>query len=448
MIPAAVIRTEPRDVASIFGGGSTLRVVGLFAGIGGLELGLKAAGHDIVAVAENDPFASRVLTARLAGLHNLGDVSVITRLPACDLISCGFPCQDLSQAGNGAGIHGTRSRLVREVLRLIDDSKRKPGWLLFENVPFMLSLAKGAGMTFLTRELEARGYCWAYRVVDSRAFGLAQRRRRLFILASRLDLPEKHLFREEGRTREPERTPLTPCGFYWTEGNRGVGWAVDATPPLKGTSERAIISPPAVWRPRHKDFVTPTIEDAEALQGFRRGWTQPACELRRGGRIRWKLVGNAVSVPVATWLGRLLDSTSAASPTGVRIPAGHPWPAAAFGFAGHRFAVKTSEWPGRRRYVGLDAFLSPNAPLLSIRAATGFLARLERSSLQVPQDFLADLRAYAGAKLANGCPHQPTHGKNARPEQFARKGIALGALPRRAQISNPSPRTRAATSDH
>jgi len=164
--------------------GDFLKVVGLFAGIGGLELGLKAGGHEVKAVAENDPFACRVLTSRFPNVPNLGDVAAIRALPVCELLACGFPCQDLSPAGNGAGIHGTKSRLVREALRLLDAAKRKPPWLLFENVPFMLSLKRGAGMSYLTTELELRGYRWAYRVIDSRAFGLAQRRRRLFVLAS------------------------------------------------------------------------------------------------------------------------------------------------------------------------------------------------------------------------------------------------------------------------
>jgi DNA (cytosine-5)-methyltransferase 1 len=98
--------------------GEFLKVVGLFAGIGGLELGLKSAGHRVHALAENDPFASAVLAARLDDVPNLGDVAAMTNLPACDLVTCGFPCQDLSPAGNGAGIHGAKSRLVREMLRL------------------------------------------------------------------------------------------------------------------------------------------------------------------------------------------------------------------------------------------------------------------------------------------------------------------------------------------
>jgi DNA (cytosine-5)-methyltransferase 1 len=377
-----------------------LRVVGLFAGIAGLELGLKSAGHVMEAVAENDPFACKVLESGINDVANLGDVTEIRSLPGCDLVVCGFPCQDLSQAGNGAGIHGSKSRLIGEVLRLLDAAPAKPGWLLFENVPFMLHLKRGAGMGYLVTELEARGYRWAYRVIDSRAFGLAQRRRRLFILASRSEEPARLLFQDDGAAREPERRPGTPCGFYWTEGNRGVGWAVDATPPIKGTSGIAIVSPPAIWRPEKGDFVTPTIEDAEALQGFRRGWTSPSQELPRGERARWRLVGNAVSVPAAAWFGRLLKDCRAGDlPPSVGLRGDHAWPNAGYGFDGKRYEVHSSEWPGRKRYVGLHSFLSTDVPLLSRRAASGFLFRLKKSTLSVPQEFLRDLTCFVADDL-------------------------------------------------
>jgi DNA (cytosine-5)-methyltransferase 1 len=406
-----------------------LKVAGLFAGIGGLDLGLASAGHSLVALADNDLYAAEVLKRRFPDIPNLGDVAAIRSLPRCDLVACGFPCQDLSQAGNGAGIHGKKSGMVREVLRLLDANKRKPNWLLFENVPFMLSLAKGAAVSFLTEQLELRGYSWAYRIIDSRAFGLAQRRRRLFILASRTEAPERFLFRDEGAAREPERTAATPCGFYWTEGNRGVGWAVDATPPLKGTSGVAIVSPPGVWRPQSGDFITPRIEDAEALQGFRRGWTSIAGELPRGERARWRLVGNAVSVPVAAWFGRLLNKPGTSTPPlAVRLPADHAWPRAAYGFGGARFKVETSEWPGRRQYVGLDSFLSDGVPLLSNRAAAGFLSRLERSRLYVPNEFINDLRAFVHGSRANRSVDEPTHGAHPRARQSARTDVALGSV--------------------
>ena len=92
------------------------------------------------------------------------------------------------------------------------------------------------------------------------------------------------------------------CGFYWTEGLRGLGWAVDAVPTLKGGSTIGIPSPPAILLPDGR-VVTPDLRDAERLQGFPTNWTKPAERVAKKG-ARWKLVGNAVSVPAAAWLGR------------------------------------------------------------------------------------------------------------------------------------------------
>jgi DNA (cytosine-5)-methyltransferase 1 len=407
-----------------------LKLVGLFAGVGGFEQGLAAAGLSLEAVSENDPHACKVLEHRLGGVPNLGDVTQLKSLPRCDVVACGFPCQDLSPAGGMAGIGGAKSGLVSNVWRLLKGSAHQPDWLVFENVPFILSLHGGAGIALLTQQLERLKYRWAYRVVDSRAFGLAQRRRRLFVLASRCADPARLLFANRGDPREPARLTNTNCGFYWTEGNKGVGWAVDAIPPLKGTSGVSIVSPPGIWRPKQRDFVTPTIADAEALQGFKRNWTSPAELLPGGVRVRWRLVGNAVSVPVAKWLGRqFITHAEHELPEAVRLVNDAPWPTACFGERGMRFKVDGSEWPGRQTYVGLSGFLSKDAPALSLRAATGFMLRLNRSRLHVPEQFRHDLSKYCEAANAkgNGRGDEPTHGTNAGSRQRYRKGAALGA---------------------
>ena len=93
-----------------------MKVAGLFAGIGGLELGLRQAGHNSVAFSEIWEPAAAVLASRFPDAPNLGDVAQIKSLPkGVELLTAGFPCQDLSQAGKTAGIKGARSGLVEHV---------------------------------------------------------------------------------------------------------------------------------------------------------------------------------------------------------------------------------------------------------------------------------------------------------------------------------------------
>src|SRR5262249_48028824 len=145
-----------------------LSVVGLFAGIGGIELGLHEAGHQTTLLCDIDSAAQQVLAARFPELTLVGDVREIVALPSADIVAAGFPCQDLSQAGRTAGITGHQSSVVSEVFRLLRRST--PSWLLLENVPFMLQLERGEAMRYLTASLEDLGFRWAYRVVDARAF--------------------------------------------------------------------------------------------------------------------------------------------------------------------------------------------------------------------------------------------------------------------------------------
>jgi DNA (cytosine-5)-methyltransferase 1 len=337
--------------------------------------------------------ALAVLKQHFPSARSLGDIESVKKLPACEILAAGFPCQDLSQAGKTRGIYGKQSGLIQRAFELIESADRKPKWILIENVPFMLSLHGGKAITWLTSRLVSLGYRWAYRVIDARAFGLAQRRRRVFLLASVIGEPAKVLFSSSKKPFDGEIDPDTPHGFYWTEGNRGTGWAANAIPPLKCSSGLGIVSPPAIWLPKHQSIVIPTIEDAEALQGLPRGWTKPATALKRGDRARWKLVGNAVPAPISEWIGGRI---SADAP--VRMPAQKMndqtrWPLAAFGEGRKRFQVFASEWPVRRRSA-VEKFLSASAPLLSARATKGFYRRLLRSGLRVPAQFVHDLASH------------------------------------------------------
>ena len=142
----------------------------------------------------------------------------------------------LESGGADGWYHGHPLESREHVFRLLDGAASSPTWLLLENVSFMLQLDRGEAMSWLTSALDVRGYTWAYRVVDTRAFGLPQRRQRVLLLASQSRDPRPVLLGpDHGEVEITDRTGLA-CGFYWTEGIRGLGWAVDAVPTLKGGS--------------------------------------------------------------------------------------------------------------------------------------------------------------------------------------------------------------------
>ena len=376
--------------------GEQLHVAGLFAGIGGIELGLHQAGHFSELLCEIDPGASQVLEQRFPSVPLTRDIRELEATGNVDLIAAGFPCQDLSQAGRTAGIKGRNSGLVGHVFRLLDARKRGPRWLLLENVPFMLHLDGGNAMRLLVDELEARGFAWAYRVVDTRAFGLPQRRQRVLFLASRSEDPRDVLLSEDAGERERSFQRDLWCGFYWTEGTRGLGWAVDAVPTLKGGSTIGIPSPPAIWDPGDDSITTPDVRDAERLQGFPADWTRPALDdanVRRGHR--WKLIGNAVSVPVAKWVGeRLAKPIRFRETSNVLLPRGVSWPRAAWGRKGRVYPVDVSLWPVRLKRNHLSEFVRYPRASLSIRAASGFLSRARTSTLSFEDGFLDAVAAH------------------------------------------------------
>jgi DNA (cytosine-5)-methyltransferase 1 len=371
-----------------------MNVAGLFAGIGGVELGLHRAGHTPLLHCEIEAAATAVLRHRFPDVPIHDDVRTLRRLPrGTELVAGGFPCQDLSQAGKTRGIGGKNSGLVNEVFRLLAASDVPH--VLLENVSFILALGRGHAMRHVTSELERLGYRWAYRVMDSRAFGLPQRRQRMYLVASRVLEPFELLMNGNEPADEIEDWRGRACGFYWTEGVRGLGWAVDAVPTLKGGSTIGIASPPAIWLPDGR-IVTPDIRDAERMQGFAEDWTIAAEKVARPG-FRWKLVGNAVSVPAAEWIGRRLSHGPAA--TEMRVETFDPeatWPAAAFGGPGQKpLEVAVSMWPVRAMRRSLPEYLGAEPKLLSLRATEGFVSRLRSSSLRYPPEFMHALVRHA-----------------------------------------------------
>lgn len=375
-----------------------VQVVSLFSGIGGLELGLGRAGFETMLFAENDPVASNVLAKRFPSIENVGDVRTLSEIPGKpDLVTAGFPCQNLSMVGDKTGIRGSKSGVVDQLFRLLE--KSRPPRVLIENVTFMLRLDRGEAMNTLVERLEGLGYNWAYRVLDSRWFGVPQRRRRVYLLATLGSAPEATLLGDRGEVVEELRWDLDwqsrPLGFYWTEGFSGVGFVPDGLPTIKSGSGVGIASPPAAMFP-DGSIKIPTIVAAEILQGFPQDWTDVA-DINQ--RLRWRLVGNAVTSNVAEWLGRRLQANAGDSTIEGQIAFDlhRGWPSAAWGGGGKRYTAKISHRPANSETAKLSHFPHLGWTALSKRAAEGFLSRAKASTLRFPDGFVDSVARYCAA---------------------------------------------------
>lgn len=160
-----------------------LQVLDLFSGIGGFSLGLEAAGMRTVAFCEIDPYCRRVLARHWPEVPCYEDIRTLThqRLAtdgiAVDVMCGGFPCQDISVAGSGAGLTGERSGLWFEYLRLIGEIR--PTWVIIENV----SIFRSRGLDVVLGGLSEIRYDAEWHCIPASALGAPHRRDRIWIVA-------------------------------------------------------------------------------------------------------------------------------------------------------------------------------------------------------------------------------------------------------------------------
>jgi DNA (cytosine-5)-methyltransferase 1 len=163
-----------------------VRFGSLFAGVGGFDLGFERAGLECAWQVEIEPACGAVLKRHWPDVQLHADVRQVGRynLAPVDVVCGGFPCQDLSVAGARAGLAGERSGLFYEMARIVDELR--PLWVVWENVPGLFTSNGGRDFAAVLSELDRIGYGGAWTVLDARYFGLAQRRRRIFGVFTRL----------------------------------------------------------------------------------------------------------------------------------------------------------------------------------------------------------------------------------------------------------------------
>jgi len=150
-----------------------------------------------------------------------------------------------------------------------------------------------------------------------------------------------------------------------------------------------------MWYPEGRPgrrIVTPTVIDAEQMQGFEPGWTAAADSVSKRKGTRWKLVGNAVTVGVSKWVASRLAEPRSFTAEVCRLPEESPWPKAGYGIGGKRWSVNVSMWPTRVSYRHLTQLVDfSRAEPLSRRAAAGFLDRANKGTLRMDARFLEDI---------------------------------------------------------
>jgi DNA (cytosine-5)-methyltransferase 1 len=311
-----------------------LKVGSLFTGIGGFDLGFEQAGMEIDWQCEIDPYCQTVLINNFKK-EIIHDVREIGHARKIDVLCGGFPCQDISQAGQGKGLSGERSGLWYEFERIIGNIR--PRWVVIENVPRLLSINKGLDFFAIISSLEQFGYCVSWRILNSQFFGVPQRRKRLYIVGSLGNARSCEVLFEQGmcggnpaESKDKGQAPSTPARViayenhpndsritetgdisqqltarmgtggnnvplvqYWDGGQ--ISDTLDVAMLTKGQMMPEKRRMPVVMDGGVRRL---TPVECERLQGFPDGWTAGVSDTQR-----YKQLGNAVTVNVARWIG-------------------------------------------------------------------------------------------------------------------------------------------------
>lgn len=305
---------------------STIRYISLFSGIEAATVAWKPLGWEPIAFAEIDPFPKAVLAHHYPGVPDLGDMTKVDWRKyrgTVDIVCGGSPCQAFSIAGLRKALDDPRGQLMLEYLRACHEID--PEWIVWENVPGVLSADGGRAFGSLlagVAELWPDGGA-AWRVLDAQFFGVAQRRRRVFLVVNTRDwrraapvLFERESLRWDYPSSREKREALagglaggagTPT---WCAADSGVNMPVcrDMSPTLTAhdANSACFINAPSTCGAFSVRRLTPV--ECERLQGFPDGYTDvPWCGGHAPDSKRYKALGNSMAVPVMRWIGEGIE---------------------------------------------------------------------------------------------------------------------------------------------
>ena len=309
-----------------------LTIGSLFSGIGGLELGLEVAGvGKTIWQVEQDDFCRNVLAKHWPEAERFDDIKTVgaDNLRYADIICGGFPCQDISLAGSGAGLAGERSGLWGEMYRVIREIR--PQFVIVENVPAITS----RGLGTVLGDLASCGYNAEWDCISAASIGACHRRDRLFIIAYNTDpnSGRREVKREQEHGKQQSQRRDEPDGLGKT--GRREGAHDSANPerePVRDKSKRdtsrrvnvqAGRQAQSVDDGKEGDSANPEREGLQERERAQGEWTYASIAGGHGGNVeprfcpvipngfpgrvaRLKALGNAVVPAVAYQVGRAL----------------------------------------------------------------------------------------------------------------------------------------------
>lgn len=306
-----------------------LKAIDLFAGIGGVKLGLEQAGIDVIFSNDIDKYCKLTFDTNFPrDILDNRDIKTIdsTDIPDHDILAAGFPCQPFSMAGKQRGFEDPRGSLFYQVVRIIND--KRPAAFILENVRNLVSHNKGETFKTILHELEENlGYKVHYKILNSKHFGLPQRRERVYIVGFKEDIPFSFPEESEPSAKISDILEDNVEDFYFLsqkyyEGlakhkerhrEKGSGFGFEILEP-NGLSHALVVGNMGRERNLIKDqprtgfysegmdkAVTKnssgvrklTIRECARLQGFPEDFEFPVTKTQA-----YKQLGNAVSVPV------------------------------------------------------------------------------------------------------------------------------------------------------
>ena len=293
--------------------------IDFFSGIGGFHSGLEKAGMECIGWCEFDKFAQASYRA-MYDTDNLWFGDDVTKvkgkdLPKADLWTFGFPCQDISIAGNQKGIKkGTRSGLFYEIMRLLDECKEnKPKWLVCENVKNLLSIDNGTGFLNVISEMAERGYSIEWGVYNSKDYGVPQNRERVYIAGYNGGASGRELLprvRKSGSTINQVGNLINTLSFG---GNPQSGrvYSPDGVGPTVNCMGGGGLEPKVLTNANLGVLVNVepirirklTPKECWRLQGFTDAQYEKAAAVNSKSQL-YKQAGNAVTVNVVEEIGR------------------------------------------------------------------------------------------------------------------------------------------------